>query len=102
MIFHCCSTGSTDTETATTSCSTDIAISVVISGAISFIVAALVGTVVHCCAVKKKPKCQKLYTLTIGRKQQQKQQPAPVYDDIVSQSPNIEMEENVAYGPVQQ
>jgi len=27
---------------------------------------------------------------------------APVYDDIVGQSQNIELKENVAYGPVQQ
>ena len=29
-------------------------------------------------------------------------QPAPVYEDIVGQSQNIELKENVAYGPVQQ
>ena len=51
--------------------------------------------------VRKKCDCQKFYSLTIARKQQQ-QQPAPVYDDIVGQSQNIELKENVAYGPVQQ
>ena len=35
------------------------------------------------------------------RKQQQ-QQPAPVYEDVIGQSQNIELKENVAYGPVQQ
>ena len=29
-------------------------------------------------------------------------QPAPVYEDITGQSQNIELKENVAYGPVQQ
>ena len=43
---------------------------------------------VHYCTVKKCD-CQKFYSLTIARKQQQ-QQPAPVYDDIVGQSQNIE------------
>ena len=65
------------------------------------IIAALVGTVVHYCTVRKKCDCQKFYSLTIARKQQQ-QQPVPVYDDIVGQSQNIELKENVAYGPVQQ
>jgi len=52
----------------------------------------------HYCAVRKKSKCQKFYSLTIGRKQQ-KQQPAPVYEDIAAQSQNIELKENIAYGP---
>ena len=67
----------------------------------SFIIAALVGAVVHYCTVRRKCDCQKFYSLTIARKQQQ-QQPAPVYEDIVGQSQNIELKENVAYGPVQQ
>ena len=67
----------------------------------SFIIAALVGALAHYCTVRKKCDCQKFYSLTIARKQQ-KQQPAPVYDDIVGQSQNIELKENVAYGPVQQ
>ena len=66
----------------------------------SFIIAALVGAVVHYCTVSKKCDHQKFYSLTIARKQQQ--QPAPVYDDIVAQSQNIELKENVAYGPVLQ
>ena len=66
----------------------------------SFIIATLVGAVVHYCTVKKKCDCQRFYSLTIARKQQQ--QPAPVYDDIVGQSQNIELKENVTYGPVQQ
>ena len=58
----------------------------------------------HHCAVRKKSECQKFYSLTVGRKQQkqQKQQPAPVYEDIVAQSQNIELKENIAYGPIQQ
>ena len=63
--------------------------------------AALVGAVVHYCTVRKKCDCQKFYSLTIARKQQQ-QQPTPVYEDIVGQSQKIELKENVAYGPVQQ
>ena len=80
-------------------CSTSVAITAVVSCAVSFIIAALVGAVVHYCTVKKKCDCQKFYSLTIARKQQQ-QQPAPVYEDIVGQSQNIELKENV--GPVQQ
>ena len=83
--------------------STSIAVTTVISCAVSFIIAALVGAVVHYCTVRKKCDCQKFYSLTIARKQQQQQQqPAPVYDDIVGQSQNIELKENVAYDPVQQ
>ena len=93
------STGSSDTPSA--SCSTSNVITAVVSCAVSFIIAALVGAMVHYCTVRKKCDCQKFYSLTIARKQQQ-QQPAPVYDDIVGQSQNIELKENVAYGPVQQ
>ena len=92
-------TGSNDVPSI--SYSTSIAITAVVSCAVSFIIAALVGAVVHYCSVRKKCDCQKFYSLTIARKQQ-KQQPAPVYDDIVGQSQNIELKENVAYGPVQQ
>ena len=83
------------------SCSTSNVITAVVSCAVSFIIAALVGAVVHYCTVRKKCDCQKFYSLKVARKQQ-KQQPAPVYDDIVGQSQNIELKENVAYGPVQQ
>ena len=93
------STGSSDAPS--TSCSTNTAIAVVVSCAVSFIIATLVGAVVHYCTVRKKCDCQKFYSLTIARKQQQ-QQPAPVYDDIVRGSQNIELKENVAYGPVHQ
>ena len=82
------------------SCSTSNVITAVVSCAVSFIIAALVGAVVHYCTVRKKCDCQKFYSLTIACKQQQ-QQPAPVYDDV-GQSQNIELKENVAYGPVQQ
>ena len=78
-----------------------IAITAVISCAVSFIIAALVGAVVYYCTVRKKSNCQKCYSLTTAHKQQ-KQQPAPVYEDVVGQSQNIELKENVAYGPVQQ
>jgi len=93
------STGSSDAPS--TSCSTNTAIAVVVSCAVSFIIATLIGAVVHYCTVKKKCDCQKFYSLTIARKQQQ-QQSAPMYDDIVGQSQNIELKENVAYGPVHQ
>ena len=83
------------------SCSTSNVITAVVSCVVSFIIAALVGAVVHYCIVRKKCDCQKFYSLTTARKQQQ-QQPAPVYEDIVAQSQNIELKENVAYGPVQQ
>ena len=99
VVFCPCSTGSIDAPSI--SCSTNIAITAVVSCAVSFIIAALVGAVVHYCTVKKKCDCQKFYSLTIARKKQQ-QQPVPVYDDIVGQSQNIELKENVAYGPVQQ
>ena len=92
-------TGSSDVLSS--SCSTSNVITAVISCAVSFIIAALVGAVVHYCTVRKKCDCQKFYSLTIARKQQQ-EQPAPVYDDIVGQSQNIELKENVAYGRVQQ
>jgi len=64
-----------------------------------------VVSVVHYCAVRKKSKCHKFYSLTIARKQQ-KQQPAPVYEDIVAQKgtvdpTHIELRENIAYGSVQ-
>ena len=88
-------------DVITCSCSTSNVITAVVSCAVSFIIAALVGAVVHYCTVKKKCDCQKFYSLTIAHKQQQ-QQPAPVYDDIVGQSQNIELKENVAYGPMQQ
>ena len=76
-----------------------------VSCAVSLIVGALVGAVVHYCAVRRKSKCHKFYSLTIARKQQ-KQQPAPVYEDIVAHKrtgdpTHIELRENIAYGPVQ-
>ena len=87
------------------SCSTSVAVTAVISCSVSLIIAALVGAVVHYCTVRKKSKCHKFYSLTIARKQQ-KQQPAPVYEDIVAQKgtvdpTHIELRENIAYGPVQ-
>ena len=81
-------------------CSTSNAITAVVSCAVSFIIAAVIGMVVHYSVVRKKSKCQKLYSLIASRKQQ-KHQPAPVYEDVVGQSQRIEMKENVAYGPVQ-
>jgi len=87
------------------SCSTSVAVTAVVSCAVSFIIAALVGAVVNYCAVRKKSNCQKFYSLSLARKQQ-KQQPAPVYEDIVAQKgtvdlTHIELRENIAYGPVQ-
>ena len=99
VVFCSCSTEGSDAPS--TACSTSNVITAVVSCAVSFIIAALVGAVVHYCTVRKKCDCQKFYSLTIARKKQQ-QQPAPVYDDIVGQSQNIELKENVAYGPVQQ
>ena len=81
-------------------CSTSVSITAAVSCAVSFITGALVGAVVHYCTVKKCD-CQKFYSLTTARKQQQ-QQPAPVYEDVIGESQNIELKENVAYGPVQQ
>ena len=78
-----------------------VAIVAVVSCAVSFILGALVGAVVHYYTVRKKSNCQKCYSLIIAHKQQQ-QKPAPVYEDVVGQSQNIELKENVAYGPVQQ
>ena len=87
------------------SCSTSVAVTAVVSCAVSLIIGALVGAVVHYCAVRKKSKCHKFYSLTLAHKQQ-KQQPAPVYEDIVAQkgtvdTTHIELRENIAYGPVQ-
>ena len=84
------------------SCFTGNIITAVISCAVSFITGALVGAVVYYCTVRKKSNCQKCYSLTVAHKQQQQQQPAPVYEDVIGQSQNIELKENVAYGPVQQ
>ena len=86
------------------SCFTSNIITAVISCAVAFVTGALVGAVVLYCTVRKKSNCQKCYSLTIAHKQQQQQQPVPVpvYEDIVGQSQNIELKENVAYGPVQQ
>ena len=81
-------------------CSTSNAITAVVSCAVSFIITTVIGVVVHCAVVRKKSKCQKLHSLIAARKQH-KQQPAPVYEDVVGQSQRIEMKENVAYGPVQ-
>ena len=81
-------------------CSTSNAITAVVSCAVSFIIATVIGVVVHYAVVRKKSKCHKFYSLTIAHKQQ-KHQPAPVYEDVVGQSHRIEMKENVAYGPVQ-
>ena len=85
------------------SCSTSVAISVIVSSVVSLIAGAVIGAVMHYCAVRKK--CQKFYSLTIARKQQ-KQQPAPVYEDIIAQKrtvepTHIELKENIAYGPLQ-
>ena len=60
----------------------------------------MIGIVVHYSVVRKKSKCQKLYSLIASRKQQ-KHQPAPVYEDVVGRAQRIKMKENVAYGPVQ-
>ena len=69
----------------------------------SFILGALVGAMVYYCTVRKKSKCHKLYSMAISHKQKKQQpSPSPVYADFGSQSQNIELKENVAYGPVQQ
>ena len=77
-----------------TSCSTSNAITAIVSCAVSFIIGALVGAVVYYFTVRKK-----FYSPTTARQQQQ-QQPAPVSKDIDDQFQTIELEENVAYGPV--
>ena len=81
-------------------CSTSNAITAVVSCAVQFIITTVIGVVVHYTVVRKKSKCQKFYSLIAARKQH-KQQPAPVYKDVVGQSQRIEMKENHAYGPVQ-
>ena len=95
--FFVPSTGNTDV--ASISCSTSVAITAVVSCAVSFIIGALVGAVVYYCTVKKKCDVQKAMAL-----KQKNQQPAPVYEDVIglSRSQNIKLKENVAYGPVHQ
>ena len=75
-------------------------VTAVTSCAVSFIIGALVGAVVHYCTVRKKSKCHKIYSMTLSHKEK-KQQPAPVYEDVIP-SQSIKLKENVAYGPVQQ
>ena len=87
------------------SCSTSVVVTAIASCAISLITGAVIGALVQYCTVRKKSKCHKFYSLTIAHKQQ-KQQPAPVYEDIVAQkgtvdTTHIELRENIAYGPVQ-
>ena len=96
-VFFVPSSGNTDAPS--TSCSTSVAIAASVSCAVSFIFGALVGAVVHYCTVRKKCDVQK----TKAHKQKN-QKPAPVYEDVtgLSQSQNIKLKENVAYGPVQQ
>ena len=93
--FFVPSTGNTDV--ASISCSTSVAIAAVVSCAVSFILGALVGAVMYYCTVRKKCDVQK----AIAHKQKN-QQPAPVYEEVIGQSQNIKLKENVAYGPVQQ
>ena len=101
LLFLAGSSNEEDITCICTSCYTSVAITAVVTCAVSFIIGGLVGAVVHYCTVRKKSNCQKCYSLTVARKQQQ-QQPAPVYEDVIGQSQNIELKENVAYGPVQQ
>ena len=75
-------------------------VTAVVSCAVSFILGSLVGAVVHYCTVRKKSKCQKIYSMTLSHKEK-KQQSAPVYEDVIP-SQSIKLKENVAYGPVQQ
>ena len=70
-------------------------ITAVVSCIVSFITGALVGVVVYYCTLRKKSNSHKIYLPKKGQQQ-------PVYADIVGQSQNIEVKENVAYGPVQQ
>ena len=81
--------------------STITIITAVVSCAVSFIVGALVGAVVHYCTVRKKSKCHKIYSMAKSHKQQN-QQPMPVYEDVIVPSQSIKLKENVAYGPVLQ
>ena len=86
-------------ESVQGSCSNNNIITAVVSSTVSFIIGTLVGAVVYYCAVRKKSKCHKIYSTAISHKQK-KQQPSPVCADFASQSQNIELKENVAYGPV--
>ena len=76
-------------------------ITAVVSCAVSFIIGALVGAVAHYCIVRKKSNCHKIYSMAKSNKQQ-KQQPVPVYEDVIVPSQNIKLKGNVAYGPVLQ
>ena len=91
--FYVPSAGNTDV--ASTLCSTSNVITAVVSCGVSFILGALVGAVAHYCTVRKKSKCHSIFH------KQKKQQPVPVYEDVTTPSRNIELKENVAYGPVQ-
>ena len=76
-------------------CPTSIAITAVVSCAVSFITGALVSVVMQNCkfknfySIKKTQKQQK-------EQKQQEQQPVPEYEEV------IELKENAAYGPVLQ
>ena len=85
-----------NTDVANTSCSTSNAITAIVSCVVSFIIGALVGAVAHYCIVRKKSKCHSI------SHQKKKQQPAPVYEDVIVPSQDIELKKNVAYGPVHQ
>ena len=85
-----------NTDVASTSCSTSNVITAVVSCVVSFIIGALVGAVAHYCTVRKKSNSH-----SISHKEK-KQQPVPVYEDVISPSHNNKLKENAAYGPVQQ
>ena len=79
-----------NTDVASTSCSTSNVITAVVSCAVSLILGALFGALAHYYTVRKKSKCH-----SISHKEK-KQQPVPVYEDVISPSHNITLKENVA------
>ena len=71
-------------------------VTAVVSCAVSFILGALVGAVVHYCTVRKKSNCHKII------QQAAEATAGAVNEDVIVPSQNIKLKENVAYGPVLQ
>ena len=78
-----------------------VAITAVVSCAVSFITRVLHG---WCCGVllycEEEIQLSEVLLSDSARKQQQ--QSVPVYEGVIGQFQNIELKENVIYGPVQQ
>ena len=75
---------------------TAVAISVVISSLVSFSAGALLAALLtYCCCVRRRGKSSGQPYLPPS----EDPQPAPVYDEVVAGQ--LEVKENVAYGPVE-